>query len=219
MLPSPFPRLDSIPPTLPPPPGNVAAINSLNASTDAGAGGAKMPFPGPGLSGASAELGCRSLRRGGKGCGVLGESLAQQSRGALPAADNCSPMDFTSFQGTLQHSTGLVRLSPLLASLVSGSSLFIPFFLHLLSSCPPLCDLLILSLLCAWVLGQINHCCACWRAALNSLTALACGLGGCCCAGTVPKRGSTLQHGAPPSQVPSGPKTQLSTTLPPRLLR
>lgn len=58
MFPSPFLRLDSIPPTLPPPSGNVAAINSLNASADAGAGCAKTPFLGPGLSWVSAVLGC-----------------------------------------------------------------------------------------------------------------------------------------------------------------
>lgn len=129
MFPSPFLRLDSIPPTLPPPSGNVAAINSLNASADAGAGCARTPFLGPGLSWVRAVLGCAgasgpgsSLWHGGKCWECSGTPEHSEPQGFA-----CSPVDFISFQlskaSSLKHSTRFVWLVPHLASPASASLL------------------------------------------------------------------------------------------------
>lgn len=144
MFPSPFLRLDSIPPILPPPSGNVAAINSLNTSADARASRAKTPFPGPGPSWASTVLGCarasgwgRSLWCGWKGCEVVGEGWAHQNLGALPAVPWILPAFGAS---SLNHRAQLSWPGPCLASPASGSSLFIPFFLLPLSPSLPCCN-------------------------------------------------------------------------------
>lgn len=162
MFPIPFLRLDSIPPTLPPPSGNVAAINSLNASADAGVGCAKTPFLGPGLSWVSAVLGS-AVASGMVGSAGNGQGLlSTQSLGALPAALWISPA--FNFQGTLsksQHKTWLAGSSPGVSSICFPSSFF--------SLSSSFLTVLIFSLLCTWFL---QHSCPCsrvsWRASSES---------------------------------------------------
>lgn len=127
MFPSPFLILDSIPPTLPPPSGNVAAINSLNASADAGAGCAKTPFLGPGLSWVSSVLGCAgasgsgsSLWHGGK-CWECSETPEHVKISGFCLQPGGFHQLSTFRAASPNHSTSLGWLVPHLASPASAS--------------------------------------------------------------------------------------------------
>lgn len=141
MFPSPFPRLDSIPPALPPPSGNAAAINSLNASADAGAGRAKTPFPGPSLSWVSTVLGRAQEPLAGAGASdVVGRAVKCLGRSGhvkasglylwqMTAAPWLSPaFNFQDALSKSQHTTQLAGSSP------GFSSIWFPSLHPLLSS-------------------------------------------------------------------------------------